>query len=454
MKIFRKTNIAKDCQGMTLLEIIVGVALVSMVTLSLYMSLFKAANLMGDSKQKIGAIALANERMEIIRNLEYDEIGIVGWVPNGPIDQVETVDRNGFDYRIETAIEYIDDPFDGEAPTDTISNDYKQAWVEVIWTSGGNQRSVLFTSKFVPDGLETDVGGGVLSINVIDGAAGQISGATVAVDSVYDTPSIHGFSTTDSTGNVRLQGMPEQEYQITISKSDYETVMTYANPPASAFTPTDPNVYVIDGDTVLKTITIDKSVDLLFKATDIADGDGISGVDLDILGGRVIGSDPTTYAIDQTESTDSSGEVDFNDIGSGTYDITNIATLETTDYQYVGTDVELPIALSPEDDVEVNLVFAEKVTDSLLLKLVDSVTTDPVSGATVNVTGSGPIGSFDQSLVTSTNGYAYFPVTEDPPVTMAAQDYDYDITVTGYQPESGTVSVSQLTIVEVNLTPL
>lgn len=445
MKIIRSNK-----RGVTLLEVIVGIALVSLTTLSLYYVLFNAMRLMSDSKQKIGAVALANERMEIIRNLDYDSIGTQGWIPVGPIPQSEVVTRSNFTYTVDTTIEYVDDPFDGQGGIDPVENDYKQAWIKVGWISGENAKSVLFTSKLVPPGLESNVPGGVLSINVIDGEANQIESATIQVDSVDESPPIHGSSTTDSTGNVRLAGMPEQDYKLTVSASEYETTVTYPNPPGSPFTPNNSHVHVVEGSTVLKTIEINKSADLMFKTVDVADGDGISGIDLDVYGGSVIGTAPTTYAIDETQTTDSDGEVEHDDIGAGTYDILNLATLDTIDYQYVGSDQDVPISLDPEGDLTVNLMFAEKNINSLLVRAVDSVTLEPVSGAEVGVTGT----DFDQTVTTSTNGFAYFPLTEDPPVIMNVEEYDVDIVTVGYQNFSQSVDVENLTILDAELTPL
>jgi len=435
-------------QGVTLIEVIVGIALVSLSTLSLYLALFNVTRLMGDSKQKIGAVALANEKMEIIRNLEYDNIGTESWIPAGPISQHEVVQKNNFTYTVDTTISFVDDPFDGQGGDDDVENDYKQAWVEVSWISGENTRSVLFTSRFVPSGLESDAGGGVLSINVIDGA-NQISGATIHIDSVEESPPIHGSTVTDSTGNVRLPGMPEQDYKLTVSLTGYETVETYPNPPGSPFTPNNSHVHVIEGDIVLKTIEIHQSADLMFKAVNVADGEGINGIDLEIFGGSIIGTDPTTYAINEIQTTNSDGEVEYDEIGTGTYDIINLSTLDTAEYQYVGSDLEIPIVLNAGEEAEVNLMFAEKNVNSLLVRVVDSVTMSPVNGAEINVTGT----DLDQTVTTSTNGFAYFPVAEDPPLSMNIEEYSVSIETAGYQDYSINVDVENLVIFDAELNP-
>jgi prepilin-type N-terminal cleavage/methylation domain-containing protein len=63
-------RIIYNSKGTTLIEIVVGVAIVGIIAMSLYMALFNVTKLMSNSKHKIGAVALANEQMEIVRNLE------------------------------------------------------------------------------------------------------------------------------------------------------------------------------------------------------------------------------------------------------------------------------------------------------------------------------------------------------------------------------------------------
>ena len=88
--------------GVTLIEAVVSIGLVSLVIFSLYFALFNVTKLFADSKQKAVATALANEKMEIVRNLDYDDIGVQGFIPSGPLLQSETVSKNGFNYTVET----------------------------------------------------------------------------------------------------------------------------------------------------------------------------------------------------------------------------------------------------------------------------------------------------------------------------------------------------------------
>lgn len=443
-----KQKIINSQKGTTVVEVIVGIGLVSMLAMALYLALFNAVRLAGDAKQKTGAVALANEKMETIRNLEYDSIGLIGWSPEGPIEAHEELTRNGFHYVVDTEIRYVDDPFDGTASdTDAIPNDYKQARVLVSWQSGVHQRQVSFVSKFIPDGLETLAGGGTLSVNVIDSTASYIEGAVVQVDSVNDTPAMHGSITTDSSGNARLVGFPQQEYQITVSKDGYETVQTY--PAGSGYTPADPNIIVIDGAVVLKTFMIDQVGDLTLQAVDIADESGVSGIEVELQGGRKIGTDPETFSFSSTDSTDSSGQINHEDIGPGNYSIMNSDTFDTDDYAFVGAEGEQDITLAPGGSESVRLVFAQKAVDSLLVRVVD-INDNPIEGAQVRVQNGDS--SFDQVASTMADGRVYFPTGEDPSVVMTEENYTIDITADTYDNYSGSEDIIDLTQHEAAMT--
>jgi prepilin-type N-terminal cleavage/methylation domain-containing protein len=148
--IFRKNKKNNDSQrGVTLIEILIGVGIIGMITMTIYSSLSGIIRIGSDSKQKVGATALANEKMEVIRNLAYDDVGIIDGIVNGPIVAEEIISQNGFNYEVDVDVRYVDDPFDGTFPIDIVSNDYKQAQVNVTWQNSGAEKMVTFFSNFV-----------------------------------------------------------------------------------------------------------------------------------------------------------------------------------------------------------------------------------------------------------------------------------------------------------------
>lgn len=87
-----------------------------------------------ESKNRLGATALANQRMEIIRSIDYTSIGTKHWngsawvygIPAGELIEEEDVSVNTTLYHVDTFVQYVDDTFDGVTPTDTIPTDYKR----------------------------------------------------------------------------------------------------------------------------------------------------------------------------------------------------------------------------------------------------------------------------------------------------------------------------------------
>ena len=432
-------------QGITLLEALIGIGLVALITLSIYLVLFKASNNMGDAKQRTGAVELGNERMELIRSLPYLKVGTTtGVSPHGPIPTVETVNKNGFKYIVDTDIRYKDDTFDGVAPADTIPTDYKQAQVTVTWYNSGVPKSVVFFSEFIPNGVESNVGGGTLSINTSDSLGQIVPNVNVHIQSITNNPAVDVETTTDATGNVTYPGTPAQLYRITLSKSGHETVRTYPNPPGSGFAPIDPDLNVVNGNLIMKTFIMDPSASLLIKSVNLADGSGIQGLSYDIQGGKKIGSSPDTYVFSETDLSDESGQIEKTDLSPGDYSILNLATLGNSQYYYIGSDTAQPINVPGGSSTQTSFIYAPKTVNSLVVKVIKQSDTTPIVGAQVHVTGT----SFDQTVTTGEDGLVYFPqqTIEGQTITMNAEPYQISVTAEGFTTVSDSANVDQLVV--------
>ncbi|MFA5880371.1 MAG: type II secretion system protein, partial [Candidatus Margulisiibacteriota bacterium] len=129
--------------GFTLLEIIVTLGLMAM-TISAIAQLYQTyLRLTADEKFKITAASLANQKIEIVRNLPYNNIGTLGGIPAGTIPQEETVTRNGYNFNVRTEIIYIDDTFDGTFEPGEVANPYNIDNPEVIyfWNLGSTNNN-------------------------------------------------------------------------------------------------------------------------------------------------------------------------------------------------------------------------------------------------------------------------------------------------------------------------
>jgi len=435
-------------KGSTLIEVLVSVAVVSFLTLTIYMTLTSAVSHMGESKQRVGAVSIANEKMEIIRNLDYDDVGIVDGIIDGPMLATEIVTRNGFEYEVSIDVRYVDDSLDGTGGDDLINTDYKLVQVTAEWEHLGKIDSVEFVSSFVPDGVETDMGGGTLAVNTMDSGSNIVSDVTVRIESIENSPSVDYTTTTDNFGSLLLQGVPSQTYRITLSKDGYEDVTTYPSYPESSFVPQNPDFFVDAGSLNSKNFFIDPSSDVVFKTKSIIDGADIEGVLIQLIGGKVIGSNPETFNVDETLVTNSSGEASFEDVSSGDYIIVDGENLGVGDYTVV-EEVTI-FNLATDENREIELFFADESIPSLHVRIIDDSSDGLIQEAAIGVVGPS---DFSQSGNTNESGTLYFPREEDPVAVMENEEYTIEARKSGYEDYSGTVTLDGLKTEEIRLIP-
>jgi prepilin-type N-terminal cleavage/methylation domain-containing protein len=67
----------KRISGFTLIEALVVLFVVSLITLTFYETWNLGTKHIANAKYRLGATALANQQMEIIRSLIFDDIGTV-----------------------------------------------------------------------------------------------------------------------------------------------------------------------------------------------------------------------------------------------------------------------------------------------------------------------------------------------------------------------------------------
>lgn len=249
----------RGSRGITFIDIIVGVALAGLIFSGLFGAFKLSIELISLTKSRSGALALANEQIEYLRSLPYEDVGTQGGIPSGAIPQTEAIDLNQTDYTRRTLILYVDAPEDGLAGADAnhVLTDYKKAKVELTWDHRGRTETVFLVTNIVPQGIETTVGGGTLRISVIDAATLPISGASVRITNPGLTPAVDTTVFTNASGEVLVGGAPAASgYTITVTKPGMSTAQTYS---ASAQNP-NPNpahLTVAEAVTTSATFAID-----------------------------------------------------------------------------------------------------------------------------------------------------------------------------------------------------
>lgn len=218
-------------RGSTLLDAVVGTALMLVVFVGIAGAFRLAVMAVGNNKARAGAIALANERLEFIRSLSYNAVGTSGGIPSGALAQEESIELNDVDYTRRTFISYEDDPADGLGGADEngIETDYKAVKTEVSWNGRDGVHTIELVTRVSPIGIEADVPGGVLAIEVVDAALAPVANAAVQVVNTSIVPTVDLTRFTDADGRATILGVPPGAgYEISVTKSGYSGARTYA----------------------------------------------------------------------------------------------------------------------------------------------------------------------------------------------------------------------------------
>ncbi len=85
------------------------------------------------SQNKVSAVALMNEQMEIVRNLTYENVGVQGSIPSGSLTHLQTLTRDGIEFTVTTIVRNIDHPFDGQIGSTTY-NDFINGEINTLNT--------------------------------------------------------------------------------------------------------------------------------------------------------------------------------------------------------------------------------------------------------------------------------------------------------------------------------
>lgn len=443
------------CKGFSLVEVLIVMFIVAVVFTTFYTTATVGTKYIIDSKNRLGAVAFLNEKVEIVRNLKYDDVGINGGIPNGKIPQDEDVSANGRMFHVHNFVQYIDDALDGQFPADTIPNDYKLAKVTVSWKdTNGNNKEISSIARFVPAGLETSAGGAPLAINVKGSDGTAVSQAQVHIINNAVAPALNFTVQTDNTGHIMLPAAPESlsGYQISVSKNGYETVATQISPSLDYKGDSYVPIYT-HGTVLLSTLNMydyiqDKLSKLTVKASDYK-SNPIGNIAFDIDGGKVLGLDATNanvYNMHDSSTTDVlTGQKEYPAASPGNYTI-NITT--TAQYEIAEYLPKIsPVAVVPGTEFLYEAKLADKSVNGILVTVLDSVSNSPVLDAKVSFRDNSNADVFVGKSV-SANGIMYYP---DSAVSLSSGNYILKIEAIDYTMQEINVNVNNLTKQEVKL---
>lgn len=349
------------------------------------------------SRMRITATALANEQFEIVRNLPYADVGIVGGIPSGKINRTQTLVRDNISFVVETTIRNIDDPFDGTIggnPNDTSPADYKLVELKITCPSCKNFSPLKFTTYVAPRGLETASTNGALFVKVFDAMGLPVQGANVHIENHQQSPPIIIDDTTNNNGLLQIVDAPPgtEAYQITVSKPGYSQDRTYTPGAPENPNPVKPHATVALQQLTEISFAIDK-VSTLGVESVTQTCTPVGNIDFSLKGSKLIGTNPDVPKYNTTHVTDATGQKTISNLEWDTYDL----LLTDSVYDLAGTVPPMPLILNPNANQNLKLTVQTKNPNSLLVTVKDAGTQLPLSDADVRLQGAG----FDTTLTTS-----------------------------------------------------
>lgn len=408
-------------RGFSFIELIIGVAVFSVIVVSVYGAYKSIFDVVYASRAKIEAVSIVNEQLEIVRNMSYSDVGIYGGIPAGKLSHTQTIVRDQYKYTVSTTVRNVDDPFDGTlggTPNDLSPADFKMVEIEIACDDCRTSfPSMVVTTRVAPKNLESASTNGSLFVKVFDANGNPVADASVHIENNLAVPPIVIDDTTNSSGVLQIVDAPPgiNAYEVTVTKSGYSTDKTYAitvgNP-----NPSKPHATVVLQQVTQLSFVIDRlSTFDISSVTSLCAP--VPSIDFSLTGSKLIGS-PSVLKYSQNKTTNGSGLLVLNNIEWDTYLFKNIDTL----YDLIGINPISPVSIIPNSTQSVQLIVAPKSPNTLLVTVKDSATNLPLSGVSVDVEGPGPdlnavtglgfLGQTDWSdgggQATSTNSKMYF----------------------------------------------
>lgn len=434
--------------GFSLLELLVAIGITAIVSVTVLALLGRGVDLLRREEHRRVAVAIAEERLEIIRNVAYDAIGTTGGIPEGPFTAEETVERGAARYAVRTRIAYVDDPFDQLAPDDAIPNDRKQAAVDVSWGANPNQVVTLMT-EVAPVGLERTTGGGTLRLRVFDARGNPVEGATIQVTNGDVQPTVALTLPTDGRGEVTLPGTPPSTagYHVRAAKAGMSTDATIVPGPENP-NPIRPPLTVLAGEVTSAAFAIDRlgAIALTFVHAQ-NDRPFRELTTFTIQGSKVVGNRPNptpppdalpVYKAAPQSFTTDRGTIEIGGIEWDTYRFSETMA----GYDLAWTDPLLPIELLPGATRPVTVAFAPHADHALRIVVRDAAGL-PIADASIRLDTA----RRTFNATTPAHGHVFLTPIDAGTATLTVER-------SGYQSVTREVTVNGLTEEEVRLEPL
>jgi len=351
-------------------EVLIDLVIVAAIALAIIAAFFAASKALSYAKAKIAAVALANERMEIVRNMPYNDIGTVeGTYPPGIIPSEEEVTRKNIQFNVVTDIRYRDDPFDGTIdtdPADLYPYDYKKVEIQVF-KIGNPAPMAILTTNVSGSAAETATGTGILYFCAIDSTDQPVSDAEVTIINNELDPPLNITVTTEANGCVMVPLLPPDQhntYEIIVTKDGFTVAQTY---PRTSQNPNQyyPHIDILEQEVTRFSLRIDEVSTMNISAVDLA-GDPVPSLNIHVQSDFAIEFNPETFKYSEDHNMDAGGLLTLSNMEWGGYSF----SINTENYYLSSISPIQPVDLQPGSTIDVVL----NITDSASAPKIYSIT--------------------------------------------------------------------------------
>ncbi|GIW65992.1 MAG: hypothetical protein KatS3mg094_511 [Candidatus Parcubacteria bacterium] len=357
--------------GYTFIEILIALFIISVITyliISIFLNLLQSTL---NARINLQIISALENELEIIRVMNYEDIGIVDGWPTGILTREKIVNYDNLSIKINYYIRNIDDPADGVIggnPNDLAPADYKLVELEgVCLNCSFKTKKQTLTAIIAPKNVESSTLNGSLFIKVIDASGQPISQTSVYVINNSTSPPIIIQDLTNDQGLLQLIDIPTgtNAYQISVSKENYSTDKSYQPGSIENPNPLIPHQTVLEQTLTTVTFQIDILANLLIKTIDNF-CQPLTNIPLKFTGTKLIGRNPDIIKNIISTTTDSNGEKNLKlEWDNYSYELTN------SNYVIGGYNSSSPLNIMPGLNYFLRLNINSSTDNSLLVTVID-----------------------------------------------------------------------------------
>lgn len=395
-----KTN--RCCStGFTLIEVLIVIGLFAVISYTIYMAYYNVLEAVDRNQLRFEAISALESEIEVVRNMAFEDVGIVNGYPIGKLLAQKAVQSGDNNFTINSFVRNVDDGFDGTlggAPSDTAPADYKIVELEISCSNCRNFVPLSLTTTVAPKGLESASQNGSLFIEVFDAYGKSISGANVSVLNASTTPTITINDITNVNGMLQLVDIPTSTsaYEIAVSKPGYSSDRTYPRNDPPNPNPAKPHATVAQQQITSVSFSIDKismvNLSTIDKMCAVA-----PNVDFLQEGTKLIGVTPDVLKYSTTSQTNASGQKTISNLEWDNYQFINLDSV----YDLMGSLPLLPLTINPDTTTNLKMIMTPKNPLSILITVTDE-NDQPFNDVSVNLTKT----NFDETLFTGRNNFS------------------------------------------------